>query len=544
MLLDTLIEQADAAATLTELYAIQMESRALGFMNRNLDDDKYGMFRAEDGFALRSSDVNLGGIHGLFTHDIDTWEKLRGEGSMREEDYDVLMRQYRDLLQSNFAAIRNDLNREYNKATMEPTNPLVRLFRRDLHPTRPDGDSPSPFPHLSTEENAYCNMVGVWPGPWDAPGKTYRKSALDELGDLMKKGPKASGEKTDDPVLMQGGVRQDDVIESRVFIPEMSRSEALRYARMAGLEAEVADYIDNRHLTPGCALYEWDCLPSEEELGGGASIMDKAFSPFERKEILSKEFAKNYTAMLTSGGMRSMAAPQSWEGVTYRGSNAAYLLACMQSRPDGQPLFLSRDDMARLGVTPYRGSEPVSILIREAGDGVIRDVVWNIADTNYPEKNPGEYEALCKAMAQPLKANFNAETAEAAARNFRQHPEKYEPEVMAVHNPRLSESEDMLSRVLVESVFKTACGDCGTISGTDLPFPEAVALSKDGGRLPAYEIYRHSGRLVDVVANTWHDAYPRKGVDCESLVAEYGAYKVAENLRNAQGQKPSTPKLK
>ncbi len=288
---------------------------------------------------------------------------------------------------------------------------------------------------------------------------------------------------------------------------------------------------------------------------GSKDVMGDAFSVFERKEIVSKEISGNITRLMIEGSARSMAAPQRLDGTVFRGCNAAYLTACLQSRPDWQPLFLSRDEVKELGLKIYPGDPnndnpiKVSVLNREAGSGVIRDVVFNVADTDFGEKYPREFDAICRLLSHPIRSNFDEAVTEKALKDYRENATFFHNKALIRHNPHLAEMENEVASLLVENVLATTAGYEGQLIDPkglkELPFPEATALSKDGARVPAYEIHRHAGRMLDAVLEEYPRAYPSLGVNCRELMAEMAKKNdetVSKDQSEGKTEKPLSPR--
>lgn len=269
--------------------------------------------------------------------------------------------------------------------------------------------------------------------------------------------------------------------------------------------------------------------------GQDGNLYDIAFTLFERKEIVSREISANLTAFFRNGSTRSVAAPQDLSGKTYRGENAAYLLACIQSRPDWLPVFLTREEMDTLGVKAYPTTEPVSFIRREAGQGVIRDVVWNIADTTFADIYREEYEKICETLKSPLENRFNSSVALTALNDFRQNTASFENDAIYQHNPHLSESERAAAGALVEATLGAACGMSGTMSQIDdMPFKDALATAEMPSRFPAYDIMRHAGRMLESVKAKYPAGYPEHGLDCQELLRTFAARR--ESLAKEQAE--------
>lgn len=88
------IEKCDS---LEELLSIHKSAWTLGFQNKNLGPDKYGMFRTENIPTMQPSEVFLGGIWGLWTYAFGIDSKI--------SIYSIILDQYKRLLISNIKDI-------------------------------------------------------------------------------------------------------------------------------------------------------------------------------------------------------------------------------------------------------------------------------------------------------------------------------------------------------------------------------------------------------------------------------------------------------
>lgn len=98
---------------LIHLLDLHKEAYKLGFINKNLSPDKYGMFRCKSIDTMTPHQVYLGGVWGLNTYAIPFWEQyvnepygvngfgIDGNASI----YAMVLNQYKNLLLSNIRAI-------------------------------------------------------------------------------------------------------------------------------------------------------------------------------------------------------------------------------------------------------------------------------------------------------------------------------------------------------------------------------------------------------------------------------------------------------
>ena len=98
---------------LVNLLDLHKEAYKLGFNNKNLSPNKYGMFRCKSIDTMTSHQVYLGGIYGLNTYAIPFWEQyidepfgVNGFGINENASiYAMVFNQYKNLLLSNIKAM-------------------------------------------------------------------------------------------------------------------------------------------------------------------------------------------------------------------------------------------------------------------------------------------------------------------------------------------------------------------------------------------------------------------------------------------------------
>lgn len=74
--------------------------------------DKYGAFRTKDIATMSPDDVFLGGIYGLFTHDITTWELYK---KTDKEAYNIVLNQYYRLLKAGKFTMLQIIDKEISQ---------------------------------------------------------------------------------------------------------------------------------------------------------------------------------------------------------------------------------------------------------------------------------------------------------------------------------------------------------------------------------------------------------------------------------------------
>ena len=74
--------------------------------------DKYGVFRTKDIATMSPDDVFLGGICGLFTHNITTWELYK---KTDKEAYNIVLNQYYNLLKAGKSRMLQIIDKEISQ---------------------------------------------------------------------------------------------------------------------------------------------------------------------------------------------------------------------------------------------------------------------------------------------------------------------------------------------------------------------------------------------------------------------------------------------
>ena len=74
--------------------------------------DKYGVFRTKDIATMSPDDVFLGGICGLFTHNITTWELYK---KTDKEAYNIVLNQYSKLLKAGKFTMLQIIDKEISQ---------------------------------------------------------------------------------------------------------------------------------------------------------------------------------------------------------------------------------------------------------------------------------------------------------------------------------------------------------------------------------------------------------------------------------------------
>lgn len=83
-----------------------------GFKNENTRPNKYGFFRTKDIATMKTDEVYLGNIYGLFTNNIPFWEEHRDETMVGFSDgtlcYDLILDQYRECLRNGVRHMKKE----------------------------------------------------------------------------------------------------------------------------------------------------------------------------------------------------------------------------------------------------------------------------------------------------------------------------------------------------------------------------------------------------------------------------------------------------
>lgn len=113
------LEKIKEANSLVKLVDVHKWIWSKGFQNYNLGPCEWGMFRTESIPEMKPEEIYLGGIYGLFTKPIPFWEnRSRDElygvsgyetfGVYPETPiYEIIVNQYKDMLDTNVKAIYN-----------------------------------------------------------------------------------------------------------------------------------------------------------------------------------------------------------------------------------------------------------------------------------------------------------------------------------------------------------------------------------------------------------------------------------------------------
>lgn len=97
------------ANSLYGVLEIHRDAWGTGFQNENIGPCSYGIFRTKDILTMTAEEVYLGGIWGLFTHNIPFWENHKDDKYSYNEFnidenislYKIILDQYKNILTSN-----------------------------------------------------------------------------------------------------------------------------------------------------------------------------------------------------------------------------------------------------------------------------------------------------------------------------------------------------------------------------------------------------------------------------------------------------------
>ncbi len=109
--------------SLLDVLAIHKEAWSRGFQYENIGPNSYGMYRCESIETMTPSQVFLGDIFGLFTKNIEFWERYKDEGKSGGgypiyeylTVYEIVLRQYKHQLSSNIKAIAENAKKELSQ---------------------------------------------------------------------------------------------------------------------------------------------------------------------------------------------------------------------------------------------------------------------------------------------------------------------------------------------------------------------------------------------------------------------------------------------
>lgn len=118
-----LMDSIKEAKNLYTLLTIHKTAWGAGFQNINLSPCSYGMFRTSNILDMLPSEVYLGNIYGLNTHNIPFWEDhkedkygINGFGLRTDMlIYDIVLNQYKNILLHNIKALFEKAQKEYPK---------------------------------------------------------------------------------------------------------------------------------------------------------------------------------------------------------------------------------------------------------------------------------------------------------------------------------------------------------------------------------------------------------------------------------------------
>lgn len=129
------------------------------------------------------------------------------------------------------------------------------------------------------------------------------------------------------------------------------------------------------------------------------------FSPTERRAILSGDYRKllldcnNPVPPLNYSSTAVKAVPQNWNGNTYHGAPAVVLSTYLEQHPAATPVFLSLEQVVRMGLHANRSSG-IRVVHREGIAALpIASRIFNLDDTDFPKRFPLHYKQIRKAIA-------------------------------------------------------------------------------------------------------------------------------------------------
>lgn len=122
-----ILDALESCKSLITLVSIHKDAWGTGFQNENLGPCPCGYIRTTDISTMTPDQIYLGGIWGLFTHNIPFWEEQKGSkygangfGLDPELDlYEMILNQYKGFLTSNIRSMFSKARvhyREYKEA--------------------------------------------------------------------------------------------------------------------------------------------------------------------------------------------------------------------------------------------------------------------------------------------------------------------------------------------------------------------------------------------------------------------------------------------
>ena len=112
-----LMDKVINAKNLLNIYTLHLKLWASGFRNKNLAPCEWGMFRTKDISTMTPDQVFIGGVFGLNTHNIPSWDACdkneiygpNGFGLQKDAKvYDIIVDLYRNVLKCNLESIKED----------------------------------------------------------------------------------------------------------------------------------------------------------------------------------------------------------------------------------------------------------------------------------------------------------------------------------------------------------------------------------------------------------------------------------------------------
>lgn len=95
-LIPIFVNHIQNAETLYDVFYLHKLLWASGIHHKNFGPDEYGMFRTKNITTMKSDEVYLGNIWGLFTKSLPDWNSCSDEDAKR-----IVLKQYKDQLISN-----------------------------------------------------------------------------------------------------------------------------------------------------------------------------------------------------------------------------------------------------------------------------------------------------------------------------------------------------------------------------------------------------------------------------------------------------------
>lgn len=246
-------------------------------------------------------------------------------------------------------------------------------------------------------------------------------------------------------------------------------------------------------------------------------VMRKLFderSLDERKQLLNDEYLESLAALASLpsvGGRTEIPAglcPQNWNGNRYQGTACINLQMRMLAHPGWPPVFLTSDQVTRLGLA-RKEDATVNSVVHKAGESgkSFRRVAWNVADLDMSRQYPRHYAEMQSFFSGLSGLPMTREGRELVAADGGQRPleDIVRDMVKATdadgRRPRfnassLSERERTALKNLAEDLATmTLCTRMRAPSHVRLGSVMTLSMRSFSMRYPFYEVMKYAGKI-------------------------------------------------